>query len=78
VNVEAWDYFALLHLDVMSLPKGRSECQVVQYIKTPFVSAPINDSGFELANAYNNWKVPEGLVAHILVSTPFKDPCPDT
>lgn len=78
MNVEAWDYFARDRFAVMSLPRESSECQVAESIKTPFVTAPINDSGFELANAYNNWGVPEGLVAHILVSTPFNDPCPGT
>lgn len=76
VNVEAWEYFSLEKLTVMTLPRASSECQVAYYINRPYLTVPINDSAFQLANAYNGWRVPEGLAAHILVSTPYKDPCP--
>jgi hypothetical protein len=75
VNVEAWDYFALNHFPVMSLPRGSSECRVVGTITKDYVSVPINDSAFQLANVYNGWRIPEGLAAHVLVSTPYNDPC---
>jgi hypothetical protein len=76
VNVEAWDYFERNDFfPIMSLPRNAPECEIASFIKEHFVSTPINDSAFQLANAYNGWRFPEGLAAHILVSTPFDDPC---
>jgi hypothetical protein len=75
VNVEAWDYFARLHLPVMELPKGSSECQVVSFIRRGFVSAPVNYSGFVLARAYNGWSIPKSLGAQVLDSQPSLGIC---
>jgi hypothetical protein len=75
VNVEAWDYFALGHHQIMGLPRHQSVCQVARYIGLDYISNPVNYSAFELANVYNGWHVPGGLAAHILVGNPYHDTC---
>ncbi len=75
VNVEAWYYFALLHLPVMGLAKNSSACVVAAYVVLNYQTGPINSSAYELANVYNGWHVPQGLVDHVLVGTPYDDRC---
>jgi hypothetical protein len=77
VNVEAWDYFALIHAPIMGLPRHQTVCQVAKYIGLHYVSGPISYSVFELANVYNGWHVPAGLAAHILVGNSYHDTCKD-
>jgi hypothetical protein len=77
VNVEAWDYFALIHAPIMRLARHQTICQVAKYIGLYYVSGPISYSAFELANVYNGWHVPGALAAHILIGNPYHDTCTD-
>lgn len=76
VNVEAWDYYALVRPPVMSLPRHASMCYVAGYIAITQVTTPIDIEVAEIARAYNGWSIPDALIAHIFaVGPPYPDHC---
>ncbi len=65
VNVEAWDYYALLRPPVPSLPRRSATCYVAGYVPLTEVTTPIDLGVAEITKAYNGWGIPDALIAHI-------------
>ncbi len=76
VNVEAWDYYALLRPPVMSLPRRSATCYIAGYVPLTEVTTPIDLDVAEIAKAYNGWRIPDALIAHIFaLGPPYRDRC---
>lgn len=76
VNVEAWDYYALLRPPVMSLPRRSATCYIAGYVPLTEVTTPIDLDVAEIAKAYNGWRIPDALIAHIFaLGPPYRDHC---
>jgi len=55
VNVATWDYFAASHPPLLALGRTAAKCEVARDYDDDQLTAPMNFTVFELAQAYYGW-----------------------